>query len=75
MFCKRSDIASLSLITCNNVDSSLLPSCRDKLKMHKLRTNYQAYNWNHAHESFPENPETDGNGWKVTSGNCIHFVR
>ncbi|KAL2098309.1 hypothetical protein ACEWY4_007516 [Coilia grayii] len=45
------------------VDSSSLPPCRDCLKLHIQRANYQAGIWRHCLEGQPDIPEPRGHGW------------
>jgi len=49
-----------------NVDSSQLPPCKDCLKMHAVRANYQAAIWQRSLTSKPsiQNP-IDSNGWTL----------
>lgn len=52
----------------SGVDMSLLPPCRESLKMHVRRANYQALIWYHADKAVPDIPPAEGNGWKVVDG-------
>lgn len=45
------------------VESSLLPLCRDCLQLHIQRANYQAAVWRHCLEGQPDIPEPKGQGW------------
>lgn len=45
------------------VESSLLPPCRDCLKLHIQRANYQAAVWRHCLERQPDILEPKGHGW------------
>ena len=57
--------ASSELLSCyEGIDMSLLPPCRDSLRMHVQRANYQALVWNTAHKQKPDIPSPVGNGWK-----------
>ena len=49
-----------------NVDSSQLPPCKDSLKMHAVRANYQAAIWQRSMTSKPtiQSP-VDSNGWNL----------
>jgi len=49
----------------NGVDISLLPPCRESLKKHCERANYQAYIWKHAHIAKVQLPSPEGCGWKM----------
>ena len=50
----------------DGIDQSLLPHCRDCVKMHAKRASYQAYIWLHVHKKFH-----DIHGWKVENENAI----
>ncbi|KAJ8338104.1 hypothetical protein SKAU_G00370700 [Synaphobranchus kaupii] len=47
------------------VESSLLPPCRDCLQLHIQRANYQAAVWTHCLEGQPDIPEPNRHGWKT----------
>ena len=49
----------------NGVDISLLPPCRESLKKHCERANYQAYIWKNAHIAKVQLPSREGCGWKM----------
>ena len=49
----------------NGVDMSLLPSCRESLKMHVRRANYEALIWKKADQATPIIPGPDGHGWNT----------
>ena len=53
------------LTSYNGVDMSLLPPCRESLKMHVRRANYQALIWKKADQATPSIPGPDGHGWKA----------
>ena len=44
---------------------SLLPPCRESLKMHVRRANYQALIWKKADQATPRIPGPDGLGWNT----------
>ena len=50
------------LTSYNVVDISLLPPCRENLKMHVRRANYQAPIWKKADQATPSIPGPDGHG-------------
>ena len=50
------------LTSYNGVDMSLVPSCRESLKMHVRRANYQALIWKKADQATPSIPGPDGHG-------------
>lgn len=52
----------------NGVDISLLPPCRDALKMHIRRANYQALIWYEADKADASIPPPDEHGWEVKDG-------
>lgn len=54
------------------MESSLLPPCRDCLQMHIQRANYQAAVWRHCLEGQPGIPEPSKHRWK-TVGKCMVF--
>ena len=47
------------------VESSLLPPCKDCLQLHIQRTNYQAAVWRHCLERQLDIQEPNGHGWKT----------
>ena len=47
------------------VESHLLPPCRDCLVQHTLRSNYQAAIWRRCLEQNPSIPSREGRGWKI----------
>ena len=53
------------LTSYNGVDMSLLPPCRESLKMHVRRANYQALIWKKADQATPSIPGPDGHGWNT----------
>jgi len=54
------------LTSYNSVDMSLLPPCRESLKMHVRRANYQALTWKKADQATPSIPGTkNGHGWNT----------
>ena len=55
------------LTSYNVVDMSLLPPCRESLKMHVRRANYQALIWKKANEATPSIPGPDGHGWNTNN--------
>ena len=52
----------------NGADMSLLPPCKDSLKMHIMRANYQALIWYKADEAVPNVPSPQGHGWDSVDG-------
>ena len=52
----------------SGVDMSLLPPCRDSLRMHIKRANYQALIWYHSRHALPCIPGPSGHGWQITEG-------
>ena len=52
----------------NGVETSLLPPCRDALKMHIRRANYQALIWYEADKADASIPPPDEHGWEVKDG-------
>ena len=53
------------LTSYNGVDMSLLPPCRESLKMHVRRANYQALIWKKADQATPSIPGPEGHGWNT----------
>ena len=55
------------LTSYNGVDISLLPPCRENLKMHVRRANinYQALIWKKADQATPSILGPDGHGWNT----------
>ena len=53
------------LTSYNGVDMSHLPPCRESLKMHVRRANYQALIWKKADQATPSIPLPDGHGWNT----------
>ena len=45
------------------IKSYQLPPCKDSLKKHIHRANYQAYIWRSCFEQFPRIPEPEHYGW------------
>lgn len=54
------------LSSVDGIDLSLLPPCRSSLSMHVRRVNYQTLIWKAASMQYPDIPEPDGHGWKLT---------
>jgi len=53
-----------SLLSCfDGFDISLLPPCRDALKLHIQRANYQTFIWKQAHLAQPLVPDPQNHGW------------
>ena len=52
----------------NGVDMSLLPPCKDALRMHIRCANYQALIWYQADQTVQNLPPADGHGWCTTDG-------
>ena len=52
------------------IESSQLPPCKDTLRKHILRANYQAAVWRRCLEASPLIPSPHGHGWKITSTEC-----
>ena len=48
---------------CTGIDLSLLPPCRDALRIHIKRANYQALIWHQVDQAVPCIPQLDGHGW------------
>ena len=57
--------------TFNGPDTSLLPPCEDALRMHYMRTNYQAMIWKNADTANPEIPAPEGHGWTFDSSGIL----
>ena len=53
------------LTSYNGVDVSLLPPCRESLKMHMRRANYQVPTWKKADQATPIIPGPDRRGWNT----------
>ena len=51
------------LKTCNGMDLNSLPPCESSLKLHTLRSHYQALVWNKSDERMPAYPSADEYGW------------
>ena len=51
------------------VDMSLLPPCKDCLRNHLRRVNYQSLIWHKARYAKPSYPPADEHGWQHTDGN------
>ena len=53
-----------------------LPPCHDALRLHAMRSNYQAAVWRHALEPQPDIPPPAGHGWKAADGGglSIHWL-
>ena len=49
----------------NGIDISLLPPCRDALKMHIRRANYQAMIWYQADKADANVPPPEVHGWAL----------
>ena len=47
------------------VESHILPSCKDCLVQHALRPNFQAATWQRCLEQNPSIPSPEGRGWKI----------
>ena len=45
------------------IESNLLPPCKDSLTKHALRANYQAGIWKRSLEIKSVIPDPEGNGW------------
>ena len=57
------------------VESHLLPSCKDCLAQHALRSNFQAATWQRCLEQNPSIPSPEGRGWKIEiEGSDTHLV-
>ena len=52
----------------NGVDMSLLPPCKDALRMHIRHANYQALIWYQADQAVQNLPPADGHGCCTTDG-------
>ena len=52
----------------NGVDMSLLPPCRDALRMLIKRANFQALIWYSADVATATIPQADGHGWHIVDG-------
>ena len=55
------------------IESHKLPPCRDSLKNHILRANYQCFIWRKCLEQSLDIPDLEDHGWKCESGlvSCI----
>ena len=47
------------------IDLSLIPPCRESLRKHAMRANYQTAVWRTAHSTKPCLPSPAGCGWKI----------
>ena len=72
MYAPSSDICDINdlryLMFCTKrgeMESSLLPPCRDCLQLHTQRANYQAAVWRQCLEGQPGIPDPKGHGWKT----------
>jgi hypothetical protein len=62
----RDSVPSGTLLsTYSGVDMSLLPPCRNSVRMHAVRANYQAFLWYNADKAIPNIPPPSGHGWNV----------
>ena len=52
---------------------SLLPPCRESLKMYVRRANYQALIWKKADQATPSIPGPDGYGWNANVEGELEF--
>ena len=52
----------------NGTDMSVLPPCRDSLRQHVKRSNYQALIWYRADQAMQRIPHPDGHGWEIEDG-------
>ena len=59
------------LTSCDGVNTSLLPPCRESLKMHVRRANYQALVWKKADQPTPSIPGPDGHGWTIDENGAL----
>lgn len=50
------------------IESHQLPPCKDSLKKHVQRANFQAAIWKRSLQADPETPSPVGNGWKLEGG-------
>lgn len=56
---------------CKGIDLSQLPPCKKSLLQHIKRANYQTMIWKQALTNFPELPNAQANGWRITESGCL----
>ena len=62
------DECRYSLFASKQSQSHCIPLCRDALKWHTFRANYQTAIWRRALEQTPQLPSPEGHGWKIKEG-------
>ena len=61
------------LTSYDGVDISLLPPCRESLRMHIRRANYQTLIWKKADDPTPSIPGPDGHGWTIDNNGQLEI--
>ena len=77
MYCSNTNVKEVNILRydlfCSkkgDVSSGQIPPCKDALKQHTQRANYQSAIWRRSLQNFPEIPSpTEGHGWIMVKGN------
>ena len=56
---------------CARIESHQLPSCKDTLRKHILRANFQAYIWRTCFEFYPATSNPENHGWKQNNDSLV----
>jgi len=61
----ESNTANDKVSFADGIDFSLIPPCRESLRMHVQRANYQTYIWKNSHIGYVTLPSPVGLGWML----------